>query len=268
MAGVGASALVFAAATVTSMGRQGAEQPDSAVRASTVIGGRHFRSETTLPAVTAPPTAEAARPAGTGSGATTTVTAAAAIGPEASLVATPPDPGPVVRRTHRPTTPQSSVPVCRNSTDPRCGAFAWDPAPEPNQPLTITLDVSPEQPEAGDEVTVHVVAVDPDAAVTTNGGMYFFRDPYDRGAQIGFAYVVENTPDRFGPWTPPVPTPGRLEMSFSHTFSQPGDFEFLFGVLSGDEADPGNVTRNPYASAGEASVRITVGASPGRAEPS
>ncbi|MGH9180074.1 MAG: hypothetical protein ACRD0N_16200 [Acidimicrobiales bacterium] len=203
----------------------------------------------------------------TGSTTTTTRSAPAA---EAAVAAsgpgtdvTPPSlatSSPPLRSTAASTpVPAAPAPSCRNSTDPACGPFRWEPAPGANQPLTIALEVSPAQPRAGEEVTVGVVAIDPDAPVTTNGGTYLWHDPHDTGAQIGFPSTVERIEDRYGPWTPPEPRPGRLEMAFSHTFSQPGTYRFDFKALSGDEADPGNTDLHPYASNPEvASVEITV----------
>ena len=149
--------------------------------------------------------------------------------------------------------------TCLNSTDPSCGAFAWSPAPAANQPLTIAVEVFPAQPRVGELVTVKVIATDPDALVTTNGGSYFFADPHSLEPQIGFAATVDAGVTRYGQWTPPPAQPGRLELSFTHTFSQAGTFDFTFAALSGDEGDPGNVERNPYASRGSAKVPISVG---------
>lgn len=162
----------------------------------------------------------------------------------------------------RPGPPGRGAPPCRNSTDPACGPFSWDPAPRPDRPLTITLEVLPAEPRAGEQVTVRVVATDPDAPVTTNGGTYFWDDPHDTGAQVGFAATLVRGQERFGPWTPPVPEPGRLEIAFTHTFSQPGTFRFHFEARSGDESDPGNPARHPYAGTGSASVEITVADAP------
>ncbi len=45
--------------------------------------------------------------------------------------------------------------VCRNSTNPDCGDFYWDPEPVPNTPPEVEiLSIAPEQPIAGDEVTI------------------------------------------------------------------------------------------------------------------
>lgn len=154
--------------------------------------------------------------------------------------------------------PPAASAACRNSTDPSCGAFAWSPAPAANQPLSIAVEVVPALPKAGETVTVKVVATDPDALVTTNGGTYFFADPHSREVQIGFPATVATSGPRYGQWTPPAAQAGRLEMSFSHTFSQAGTFDFTFAALSGDEADPGNTQRNPYASSGSTRIPIIV----------
>ena len=57
-------------------------------------------------------------------GATTTAPAATA-------------PTPTPDTTTAPGAPTTTLP-CRNSTDPACGPFRWDPAPAPNQPVAVS----------------------------------------------------------------------------------------------------------------------------------
>lgn len=173
----------------------------------------------------------------------------------------PPSTGSVTPATTAP--PDAPLPAepCRNSSDPGCGPFSWHPAPGADQPLTISFEVVPAAPRAGDLVTVHVVAADPDAEVSTNGGTWHFADPHSTEVQIGFPLTITRGVERYGAWTPPEPRPGRLELSFTHTFSLPGTYSFTFGAVSGDDAEPGNAGRNPYASRASVTVPITVGPS-------
>jgi len=55
------------------------------------------------------------------------------------------------------------APECRNSTNPQCGPFRWDPQPLPNRPMRVDVQIAPSHPRPGDVVTFTVVASDPDA---------------------------------------------------------------------------------------------------------
>lgn len=149
-------------------------------------------------------------------------------------------------------------PTCRNSTDPRCGGFVWDPMPAPNQPLTIALEVLTAEPRVGEEVVVRVAATDPDAHVPKDGAASVFSDPKETDASVAACYVIEPHMVRFGPWTPPVPQAGWYEESFAHVFTEAGTFEFMVELRSGDEARPGERDLNPYADVERARVAITV----------
>ena len=52
--------------------------------------------------------------------------------------------------------------TCRNSSDPACGPFSWDPPPAPNQPRQVNLSVSTASPRVGQAVTVHADVHDPE----------------------------------------------------------------------------------------------------------
>jgi hypothetical protein len=149
--------------------------------------------------------------------------------------------------------PGVAGPVCRNSADPACGEFRWDPAPAPNDPLTVTVTFTPEAPVAGDTVTFNVVAEDPDAAV-------------HRECDVGVAFGDGQSPrqcisdyaceDRHGPWSPPAEQPDRFETTFTHVYEQPGEYvaNFEFTSEGGCFA--------PYESQGSQQVTVIVGAPP------
>src|SRR3712207_6243843 len=71
------------------------------------------------------------------------------------------------RRSSNLTTTTTAARVCRNSTDPACGQFFWDPAPTGNQPLNVQITTSPPNPRAGQEVAFTVSLHDPDHALGT-----------------------------------------------------------------------------------------------------
>src|SRR5207237_8555999 len=52
--------------------------------------------------------------------------------------------------------------ICRDSTNPACGAFRWDPPPAPDHPLTVTVTYSPAHPPVAGPRTCHYVNVDRD----------------------------------------------------------------------------------------------------------
>jgi hypothetical protein len=141
-------------------------------------------------------------------------------GSAAKLPAAPPAPG------HKP--------ACRNSTDPACGAFGWDPAPAPEQPAQITVTWTPAAPKKGEPVVFTVSVTDPDAAVTDCWGFAI------AGAAAA-CQMPQGFPARYGPWTPPAAVPGAKTFTFQHTFGAAGTYEGTVTVVTAAEgffADP------------------------------
>jgi hypothetical protein len=140
--------------------------------------------------------------------------------------------------------------ACRNSTDPDCGEFRWDPEPDDNEPLTIEVEYSPKTPRAGDTVTFEVVATD-------DGGT-----PVRRTTLFGDGSQVEPKGDacpdqekRYGPWTPPDPDHQDNEDTFRHTYERSGNFEAIFRY-STDRCDQRGY--NPYGSETRIEIKIDV----------
>lgn len=160
--------------------------------------------------------------------------------------------------TTAPTAPTTTR-TCRNSYDPACDAFRWDPAPGPNADITTQATVDPEHPKAGQTVTIRVMAADPDASVekAVNFGW---------GDQPVGSRTYDNCPahrKRYGPWTPPTRTRGQIELAFTRTFDRPGSYSFGYTIYSAvcDQYEMGHwvgdaVDHNPYAS--EKAVTRTV----------
>lgn len=155
--------------------------------------------------------------------------------------------------------------VCRNSTNPQCGPFRWDPQPVPNRPMRVDVEVAPSNPRPGDVVTFTVVASDPDApGLGTGLASQDFGDGHKQ------ALVVDPGPcDWFGPWTPPLPQTGQRITTYAHTYPSAGTFVARFTTNSGSP-DGGPLCQDqtshragdPFASHGEGVVSVTV-ADPG-----
>ena len=138
--------------------------------------------------------------------------------------------------------PKGSPPTstCRNSYDPACGPFRWDPAPGPNQPITGGVTAS--QPAPGAKVTFTVTGEDPDAAplqvcnVDFGDGSGYHCDPTP---------VADPSacPKQYGPWTPPAKNDGKLDSPWDHTYSNAGSYHVTFEVFSAMQD-----CNNPYAS--------------------
>lgn len=155
--------------------------------------------------------------------------------------------GPVATTVPAPVpTTAAPAPACRNSTDPVCGDFRWDPAPAPNQALTASFTSAPATAAVGEPVTFELQWSDPDAVVSYE---HFAAD----GAVLARSCVHER---RAGPWTPPAASPGSGTQSYSHTFDTPGTYEVA--VYLATNADPAFGCDDPYASEAFVTHTITV----------
>lgn len=118
-----------------------------------------------------------------------------------------------------PTTSTAAEPVCRNSRDPVCGPFAWEPEPS-NAPIIARLEITPETVRIGEELSVVVTAEDPDAHVdeTCIGLAWGDGGP---PSSCGTSCAGDT---RYGPWDPPAPSPGRASRQFVHAYAEPGTY--------------------------------------------
>jgi hypothetical protein len=147
----------------------------------------------------------------------------------------------------------TSIP-CRNSTDPACGPFRWDPAPGRNQPIDIQLSYEPAEPHIGDVVMFTARVVDPDASPITSGDETCNPPSYSGTP----SRCSPNCPSPgYGPWTPPPRQRGDRIVKYSHQYTEAGSFtaSFWFGSAGG-------CARNPYSSAAESAVTINVSPAP------
>lgn len=154
--------------------------------------------------------------------------------------------------------PKGSPPTstCRNSSDPACGPFSWDPPPAPDQPRQVTLTVSPASPRVGQAVTVHADVHDPDDPQTMQcpSPTYDYGDGPAMSTHCDPAPGSNPCPTRYGPWTPPAAAPGAGQEDQTHSYSTPGVYTITFKYAPGI-ADG---CYNPYASEGSGSITITV----------
>lgn len=147
--------------------------------------------------------------------------------------------------------PAEEPPACLNSTDPACGPFRWEPEPDPNAPLTVTVRATP---RPGDPRTFDfaIVYSDPDAPIREGCRM---NDYGDGGTIAASSCAVTACVATYGPWTPPAKEPGYAEAQASHTFAAPGTYVVRFSASSG------NMCGHPYASTGTGSTEVVVPAS-------
>jgi inhibitor of cysteine peptidase len=151
--------------------------------------------------------------------------------------------------------------ACRNSTNPQCGPFRWDPQPLPNGPMQVDVKVSPSNPRVGDVVTFTVMESDADAP---GQGIGVVSSDFGDGHKQ--ALVVDGGPcDWFGPWTPPAPQAGQRVRTYTHTYGSAGTFVARFTDNSGSpNGNPGcedptsHRSGDPFASHGEGAISVAV----------
>jgi len=175
-------------------------------------------------------------------------TTAAATPPAAGRSpAPPPGPPPLAVQPHDTTT---APPVCRNSSDPRCGAFFWSPDPAPNQRLTVSVSATPDTPAPGDLVTFTVQVTDPDHAVSANCAEVNYGDGSIEPIGCSRPQCVE----AHGPWVPPPQVTGSQTFTFQHAYQALGTFAPTF-TFHTDQDVP---CPNPYGNSGSGSIGVTV----------
>lgn len=139
------------------------------------------------------------------------------------------------------TTPATTAPTvtCRNSTDPACGPFQYDPAVT-NEPATLAVvSVEPATPTRGEKVTFTLHAGDPDTFIPTEESCGGRRAPdgsfaFGDGAVDGCVADCAAPGPRYGPWTPPPPTPGDATFTLEHTYPNAGTFTADFSIVIGE----------------------------------
>ncbi|MDQ3978585.1 MAG: hypothetical protein M3314_03410 [Actinomycetota bacterium] len=189
-------------------------------------------TSTTVPAVVVPPVDTTSRPTATSTSVPSSATTAS------SPSATP-----------------TTVP-CRNSHDPACGPFYFEPSPDPDQSMTVEVTVSPSTVKVGQEVVFHVVRRDAD-------GVFGGRLATNFGDVQSHGDFGTEPCDRFGPWDPPPKNPSVATVTeeIRHSYYAAGTFTATFSY--GPEPPRCTDSRtgrgeNAYASSAQGSVQVTV----------
>lgn len=172
-----------------------------------------------------------------------------ALMPPASDTVSPPT-TPLPPTTAAPTT--TSTTTCRNSRDPACGPFRYDPVPV-DQPMELAVRVSPDRARAGEEVAFAVRVRDDGPASADNCiNMASFGEENE---SVGFctAACAPQEP-QYGTWDPPEPENTSFEETFRHTYDEPGSYTATFSYNVGADC-----SFSPYRSEGSVSVTVEVG---------
>lgn len=148
--------------------------------------------------------------------------------------------------------PTTTAP-CRNSYDPACGAFSWDPPPDANQPISGGVD-GPQTAKAGEKVTFTLNGTDPDAAPLQLCNVDFGDGSPAQHCDPRPLIDPSSCPKQYGPWTPPAKKEGILKDAPSeHTFDKTGTYQVSFDIRSAMQE-----CNNPYASTAVAHTTIVV----------
>jgi hypothetical protein len=154
--------------------------------------------------------------------------------------------------------PTTTALVCRNSTNPACGPFRWDPEPAANQPLTADVTYTPTNPKVGDEVTFTVQAVDPDASPVSDHCDFAGSEPAvqfgEKGYVAGCPLALCTPSDQYGAWTPPKPVRTEKSFVYRHTYMAGGNFDMTAQLFSG----PGGCSNYPYGNNARVLAKVTV----------
>jgi hypothetical protein len=189
--------------------------------------------------------------AATGEAATSTVPEETTTSSSSSTVPAPATTSTTVSVRHRGTTTTSTL-YCHNSTDPRCGPFRWTVDPGPNEPATVGVTWTPEQPTAGQDVTFTVTLEDPDAPSIRGNMNLCIGD----GGPCVSGTRMEHC-DRYGPWDPPPREALHDTWTVHHSFAKEGVYSVgtRFTSTSNFCEQP---EFDPYGSTGEFAAQITV----------
>ena len=151
------------------------------------------------------------------------------------------------------TSEATTSPVCRNSADPACGPFRWDPAPGPNSPIEISITYNPTAPRIGQGVTVTVHARDADALI--GDVTVTFGD--ENVVTIPPASIITCDKAQSGPWSLPTATPDDVIRTFRHSYTKAGDVT-IAAYAASPELLSATCPPNPYASQATASRAIHI----------
>jgi hypothetical protein len=260
------SAVVVVAAlsllTVSIMGSVGADDERASVDAegsttTTTTASRRVAPRPTTTTTAAPEVL----------GETTEREPDALVGPDAPAAtatptpAPPPStaaPAPAPAPTPAPAPPATAAPpttaACRNSTDPACGEFSWDPQPGPYE-VEVYAASTPIAATVGEPVTFAVEYVDP-AGPDAQGAClnWWVSDP--AVVNTSSCEVIATSCARTGPHDPPQPSSERILLERTITFETPGEHEVRIEGNIGTHLADG--CESPYRNTFTRTFTITV----------
>lgn len=139
-----------------------------------------------------------------------------------------PAPAPTTTAAPAPTPPPTAPPttVCRNSTDPSCGDFRWDPQPGAYE-VEVYAVSTPVAAAAGEPVTFAIDYVDP-AGPDALGACVNWSAPA-AVIDISTCEAIATDCARTGPHDPPAPSQERIRVERTLTFDEPGTYEVSVG---------------------------------------
>ena len=160
----------------------------------------------------------------------------------ASTTATTATPSPPPTTTAPPAPTTTTTTPCRNSTDPACGPFSWDPAPGPYE-VEVYAVSTPVAARVGEPVTFAVEYVDP-AGTDAQGAClnWYVSDP--GVVNTSSCEVINPSCPRTGPHDPPAPSEDRILLERSITFETAGEHEVSIGGNIGTHLADG--CESPY----------------------
>jgi hypothetical protein len=124
-----------------------------------------------------------------------------------------------------PTVPPPTITelACRNSTDPACGPFYYDP-PLTNQPATLEVRVKPATERVGARVMFEIHAMDPDSFVGVGGDTFCGEESFGDGNTQRCGPSCAGYGPRHGPWSPPPARPSDATFTVEHTYAKSGTY--------------------------------------------
>lgn len=137
----------------------------------------------------------------------------------------PPAPAPTAPPTTSapaPTAPPTTV--CRNSTDPSCGDFSWDPQPGEYEVEVYPVSTPPTA-AAGEPVTFAIDYIDP-GGPDAGGACVNWSAP-GASTNISSCEVIADDCARTGPHDPPAPSRELIRVEQTFTFEEPGTYEVI-----------------------------------------
>lgn len=209
--------------TLTTSGRRAPRPTTTTTEAPEVLGETTQR----VPDASSEPAAPPVSPA------TPAPTTAPSTAPATAAPAAPAAPAP---------TTTTTTPPCRNSTDPSCGSFSWDPAPGPYE-VEIYAVSTPIAARVGEPVRFAVEYVDP-AGTDAQGAClnWYVSDP--GVVNTSSCEVINPSCARTGPHDPPAPVGDRILLERTITFETPGEHEVRIGGNIGTHLADG--CESPY----------------------